>query len=87
MFALLPLLSLFAVASAQDASSASASDVAVVEAKFEGESVPLHTLGEELTTRRPARSSVPPFFYARGPLVHELQRTVGRHWCFARAEW
>jgi hypothetical protein len=40
MFALLPLLSLFAVASAQDATSASASDVAVVEAKFEGESVP-----------------------------------------------
>jgi hypothetical protein len=39
MLALLPIVSLFALAAAQDATSASASDIAVVEAKFEGESV------------------------------------------------
>ena len=36
MIALLPILSLFAVASAQSTTSASATDVAVEEAKFEG---------------------------------------------------
>jgi hypothetical protein len=36
MIALLPILSLFAVAAAQNSSSASATDVAVEQAKFEG---------------------------------------------------